>query len=78
MLSSASRGSIAFALTSCFLSALFAFYVSGAVAAAYTIAYSAIAALTIHALGPSRSRYSLFCAFGPQYSELVVSFNFPI
>ena len=54
--SAASRSSVAFALTSCALSALLAFTVSGAVAAAYTVAYSAMAALTIDALRSSRTR----------------------
>ena len=58
----ASRSSVAFAVISLALSATLAFSVSGAVAAAYTIAYAATAALTFDALtlGSSRARFTFF------------------
>ena len=56
LLSTASRGSVAFAVTSCTLSAVLAFFTSGAAAAAYTIAYSVIAVQTLDAFRYSRIR----------------------
>lgn len=59
--SSASRNSIVFALISCTLSTVLAFFKSGAAAAAYTIAYSVIAAQTLDALRSSRTRFRISC-----------------
>ncbi len=74
--SSASRSSIAFAIASCTLSALLALFVSGAVAAAYTIAYSAIAAQTVEAFRLSRARYQNLFVLALQYSQPAFSHNF--